>query len=185
VSDACWVSAEADGFPVRGELDMAGARRCRLQLMAYAATGDGELVCDCSGLEFLDSSGISMLLDLQRELTALGRVVRLKNVVGSPRRALETCGLTEHFGMDEDALIVLTPPAIVMLRHLSEYTVVGDPLEATGLAGVVARDALAELESARYVRRLRMPNRRPPMFVITVEGRRKNIRLESGRPSLV
>jgi anti-sigma B factor antagonist len=167
-------------FRLRGELDMLSAPECRVELWAYTATTDGTVVCDCADLEFLDSSGIAMLLRVQRELHALGRELRLINVIGAPRRALEACGLSEQFDVTDEEPVVLTPPAIAVLRHLCEFRVTSVWVDAPGLSGAVAEDALEELEAAAYVRRVPTRARRPPMFVITAAGRRKASRLEPG-----
>jgi anti-sigma B factor antagonist len=167
-------------FRLRGELDMATTPEWRVQLWAYTATSEGDVVCDCTDLEFLDSSGIAMLLQVQRELHALDRDLCLFNVIGVPRRALEACGLSEQFGVIDEPPVVLTPPAIAVLRHLCEFRVTSVWVDAPGMSGAVARDALDELETASYVRRVPTPNGRPPMFVITAAGRRKASRLESG-----
>lgn len=165
-------------FRLRGELDMASARECHVQLWAYAATSEGDVVCDCIDLEFLDSSGIAMLLEVQRELHALDRELRLINVIGIPRRALEACGCSEQLGATGEAPVVLTPPAIAVLRHLCEFRVTSVWSEPPGMSAAVARDALDELEAAAYVKRVPTPRGRPPIFVITAAGRRKASRLE-------
>jgi len=45
-----------------GELDIAGAPRLEEELLAVEATDAGAIVIDLSGLEFIDSTGIRMLL---------------------------------------------------------------------------------------------------------------------------
>ncbi len=166
-------------FRLRGELDMACAREYRVQLWAYAAASEGPVVCDCADLEFLDSSGIAMLVDVQHELMMVGRELRLINLIGIPRVALEACGLIDYFGITEEAPAVLTPPAIMMLRHLTRATVVNDGGKRCGLSGPVAEDALSELVAAGYAKQV-IPNGRLRMFVITAAGRRKATRLEPG-----
>src|SRR5262249_27761161 len=147
------------------------------------ATSEGEVVCDCTDLEFLDSSGISMLVEVHYELAQLGRDMRLINVIGAPRRCVQVCGMTEYFRITDEAPLVLTPPAITMLRHLVTFTVVGARAHGVGLPGAVARDALNELEAAGYARRVKMPMNRDPMFVVTAAGRRMAAGIAPGAPA--
>lgn len=71
---------------VTGELDMATVPRVRSAIPA------GEVVLDLRGLEFIDSTGLKLLLDLQGTPTPpqllTGPVVD---------RLLELCGLEAHF----------------------------------------------------------------------------------------
>lgn len=87
-------------FQLRGEVDMATASDLRAALDAYAATSEGEVVCDCTDLDFLDSSGIAVLIDVYQELGQLDRGIRLTNVSGPLRRVLEVTGLLDTFGVD-------------------------------------------------------------------------------------
>ena len=80
-------------FPLRGELDMERAPECRVQLWAYAMTSEGDVVCDCTELEFLDSSGVAMFVEVNKELAERGRALHLTHVTGGPRRVLEVTGL--------------------------------------------------------------------------------------------
>jgi anti-sigma B factor antagonist len=89
-------------FSLRGELDMARAPQCHRELAAYAACTQGDLVCDCAELDFLDSSGIAMFVAVSNELAADGRSLRLVNVNGIPLRALQVCGLLARFGLSPD-----------------------------------------------------------------------------------
>jgi hypothetical protein len=73
----------------------------------------------------------------------------------------------------------MTPPATLLLCHLARFTVVDDRAGGTGLAGAVARDALDELETSGYAKRLRVPKGRAPMFVVTPAGRLEAARLGS------
>jgi len=73
--------------------------------------------------------------------------MRLINVIGSSRVCLDACGL-RVLRIVDDAPVVLTPPAILMLPHLVRHTVIDARGDGTGLSGVVTRDALHKLQSA-------------------------------------
>jgi anti-sigma B factor antagonist len=64
------------------------------------------LVVDLSGLEFMDSSALRVLLRAAKRLEAAGRALRLVNPVGEVRRVLELIGadqLMPVFATVEDA----------------------------------------------------------------------------------
>jgi anti-anti-sigma regulatory factor len=52
-------------------------------------------------LEFIDSTGIGMLMHTKRLLTLDGRGFRVANLTGMPLRSFELVGLTEVFGIDK------------------------------------------------------------------------------------
>ena len=67
--------------------------------VAVIKTTEGEMVCDCRDLTFLDSSGIAMIIAVDDELRLRDRRLRLTNLTGTPRCTLEICGLAERFGI--------------------------------------------------------------------------------------
>jgi anti-anti-sigma factor len=64
------------------------------------ATND-DIVVDCAGLEFIDSSGIHVFLGVQELLEAQGREFRIENLSGTPRRAFELLGLFDCVDIGE------------------------------------------------------------------------------------
>ena len=62
--------ATEDGTPVirlSGELDMVSVERVRPVVEEVLAAGNDRLVFDVSGLEFMDSSGIALLVSATRK----------------------------------------------------------------------------------------------------------------------
>ena len=85
---------DADGGPViavTGDLDISSVGRLRAAVDELAAERPQELTFDMSGLRFMDSAGIAVLLG------AAGKVptVRLRNPTAAVRRVIELTGLTE------------------------------------------------------------------------------------------
>ena len=84
-----------DGFELTGELDIASAPPLEELLVGVAAMTP-EVVVRMSGVTFFDSSGVRLLVELQRSLETSGR----RMAVGSPspavRRVLDMAGLTQH-----------------------------------------------------------------------------------------
>jgi anti-sigma B factor antagonist len=61
-----------------GELDIAGAPRLEAELLAVEATDAAAIVVDLSGLEFIDSTGIRMLLMASDRCSDAGRMTILR-----------------------------------------------------------------------------------------------------------
>ena len=89
-------SEERHLVALRGELDLAAVELVEEEMRAIAAADGPVLVLDLSGLEFIDSTGIHLLLRLHADSEASGN--RLRVVPGPPavQRVLELTGVDEH-----------------------------------------------------------------------------------------
>jgi len=85
---------------LRGELDMSTAPKLREEL-ARLASGDAgsQVVVDLSGLGFVDSTGLSVLINGMKELREQGGDMALRAPTPSTLRVLEITGLTEVFSV--------------------------------------------------------------------------------------
>jgi anti-sigma B factor antagonist len=96
------VSAQGDAVIVRlmGELDLYNAHVVREALLDQAAKGPERLVVDLSGVTFIDSTGLGVLIEAR---TALEN--RRAFLLAAPgletRRALEISGLDRHFAVHD------------------------------------------------------------------------------------
>jgi anti-anti-sigma factor len=81
----------------RGELDIATVGQLRTALDELSAAGWEKLVLDLREITFIDSMGLSLLLEADRAARRTGRSFAI--VDGSPavRRLLEVVGLAGHF----------------------------------------------------------------------------------------
>jgi anti-sigma B factor antagonist len=83
-----------------GELDLYNAHAVRDRLAAATSDGSERLVVDLSGVTFIDSTGLGVLLEARSRLAN-----RRGFLVVAPgmeaRRALEISGLDRHFGVHE------------------------------------------------------------------------------------
>jgi anti-anti-sigma factor len=92
--------SESDIWPgcreieVQGELDLAISDRLRAALGRATAEGRHVLL-DFGACEFVDSSGLAVLVQAQRELGRQGRQLLLYGVRGQVRRMLALTGLGE------------------------------------------------------------------------------------------
>jgi anti-sigma B factor antagonist len=99
-------SADGSGRPhvvvCAGELDMTTGPQLREVL---GGLSEGDLIVDLSGLSFIDSTGISILLNTLRRLDRAGHKLAVVCPAGPPRRVFELTGLEETLRIS-DALDV-------------------------------------------------------------------------------
>jgi len=91
--------SEATVVTVTGELDVLTARRLMPQLDDIVRRHQGDAVIDLSQAEFIDSLGLTVLLNTQRRLARQGRNLAVVCGEGSVRRAIEFARLTEALGV--------------------------------------------------------------------------------------
>ena len=89
-------------IPVRGEVDFSSASAVRDELLAVVNSTSDDLVLDCDGLEFVDSTGIAVFVQTQRILELQGRRMRVVNLSGMARRAFDLLGLSEVLAIADD-----------------------------------------------------------------------------------
>jgi anti-anti-sigma factor len=79
---------------VVGELDISTGGYLLDALRPLRIKGPREVVLECARLSFLDVGGISILLEIQRELTESGRQFTLRSLRPNLRRVLEMVDVT-------------------------------------------------------------------------------------------
>ena len=90
------VSTQDSGLTIAlsGEIDHHGAREMMSQLdSAIAERLPRQLTLDLSGVTFMDSSGIAVLLRAQRQLAHTGGALRVTAVPAQARRVLDAAGI--------------------------------------------------------------------------------------------
>jgi anti-sigma B factor antagonist len=94
---------ERDGAVVvqlAGELDLYNAHAVRDELLAAAARSPDRLVVDLSGVTFIDSTGLGVLIEARTRLP--NRRAFLLAAPGlETKRALEISGLDRHFAVHD------------------------------------------------------------------------------------
>lgn len=84
-----------------GEFDLHAVRALTAEVNAFLATSPTDVVIDMSTVDFIDSSGIALMLKiLARVVNDGGGTIRVVNASGVARRTFELCGLIEAFGFD-------------------------------------------------------------------------------------
>jgi anti-anti-sigma factor len=94
--------AHVDGtlvYVLEGHIDMATADAMLERLIGVASSCDGDLVLDMSGVRFMDSNGVRVLLRLRDELSGLGHGLQVKNPSSTVRRVLEVLEVGSLFGV--------------------------------------------------------------------------------------
>ncbi len=85
-----------------GELDISTTPRLNAQLDELVRQeGGGAVTIDLRELRFVDSTGLHVLLNVQRRLTRQGRRLRVVCAAGPVRRAIELSRLDETLGLAE------------------------------------------------------------------------------------
>ena len=89
-----------------GELDVSTAPTVDKQLVDFEAGNmPGRVVIDLRGLRFIDSTGLSLLLNADKRTRAAGRELTLVAADGPPRRILDATGLVGRLDVVDE------PPA--------------------------------------------------------------------------
>lgn len=94
------VEDQAVTVSLSGELDLASAHDLEQALTDAQATNAGRVVIDLAGLEFIDSTGLRVLLSAQRRADATGQALLLRNPQPQVRRLFEIAGILELVSLD-------------------------------------------------------------------------------------
>jgi anti-sigma B factor antagonist len=88
-----------DGAPLvrlAGELDIAGLPDVSAELDALLARAPGPVTVDLTGLRFLDSSGVTVLIRIANHF----RPVAVRGAGPAVRRVVQVLGLAGRFGLE-------------------------------------------------------------------------------------
>lgn len=86
---------------VAGELDVATAPRLREQLLAALTDGRRNLVLDLTGVAFLDSTGLGVIVGVLKRARTLGGDLRIVCPEGSVRRVFEITALDRTMSLSD------------------------------------------------------------------------------------
>ena len=90
---------ERSVFRLSGDLDALNVPRLRAILMEHASD-DRDTVIDLAGLQFIDSSGLGVLVGALKRYQAAGRRLSLRSPTPSLQRVLEMTGLAQAFTIE-------------------------------------------------------------------------------------
>ncbi len=100
-----WETSERpDGFHVElsGELDIATASNIESRLMALEEREPQRLILDLRRVNFIDSTGLSMIINADGRARKDGRRLTIVSGDGVPRRILRTVGLEDRLDVHSD-----------------------------------------------------------------------------------
>jgi anti-sigma B factor antagonist len=95
---------ERDGYAVllvSGEVDVATVPRMREQLHSLVAQGDNRIVVDLDAVDFLDSTGLGVLVGALKRVRASGGDLQLICTQPRIRKVFEVTGLTKVFAIHD------------------------------------------------------------------------------------
>jgi anti-sigma B factor antagonist len=92
---------------LEGELDLAAAPQLRECLVGLAERGATDIVLDVAQLEFIDSTGLSVLVMALNRTRAAGGSTVLRQPSPSILRLLEITGLLAIFGVEGGPILDL------------------------------------------------------------------------------
>ena len=89
---------EAEGLRivVRGEVDMTTGDRLEQEILAAEAEAPGKLTLDLSAVEFIDSTGLQLLLDADVRAKEAGRRLVVAPGDGECARVLDLAQVTDR-----------------------------------------------------------------------------------------
>ncbi|WP_217914802.1 STAS domain-containing protein [Miltoncostaea marina] len=90
-------------YALAGEVDVSVAPGLRERLLEVAGEGPAELVLDLSAVEFLDSSGVRALVQVQGALAAAGGRLVLRAIPRAAMRVLEMAAVIDRFDVEPAA----------------------------------------------------------------------------------
>ena len=83
-----------------GELDTAAAAETEKALMPLLNSDGKEIIIDCTGLEYIASSGLRLLLGVLKKAQDVGSHVVLKNVNDVVKDVLDLTGFVSIFDFE-------------------------------------------------------------------------------------
>jgi anti-anti-sigma factor len=86
---------------IGGELEYGTAGQLRSLLLDLSRQSPGVLVLDMSDVEFLDSTGISLLIQAEQRFDAQGARFVLRGVPPRVARVLEVTGVAQVFTVED------------------------------------------------------------------------------------
>jgi anti-sigma B factor antagonist len=88
---------------VRGDVDVATAPALRAELHQAIGADGSRVIIDVSGMDFIDSAGLGVLVGALKRAREADVVLVLRGVQSSPRKVLSITGLDEIFEIDDGA----------------------------------------------------------------------------------
>lgn len=95
---------EAQILAVSGELDLAAAGSLEEELERALTSGSGPIIIDLKDLDFIDSTGLSVLVRAHQRAEESGRQLGLVNPGAQVDRLLSLTGLADRLALSDHTL---------------------------------------------------------------------------------
>ncbi len=102
-SEAHEDSGHAYRVAARGEIDLATVSVLTAEFDSLSVEGATLVVFDASAVDFVDSSGLSAIIDAATALEARGGLFLIEGMSPAMQRVLEVTGLLERYRSDGEA----------------------------------------------------------------------------------
>jgi anti-sigma B factor antagonist len=102
---AGWQTSERDDgvhVTLTGDLDISSAPTVETRLLEVERGGPDRVIFDLRAVEFIDSTGLSLIINADARAQKAGRRFTLVAGEGAPRRVLRTVGLEERLDLVSD-----------------------------------------------------------------------------------
>jgi len=99
--------SEAGVLSLKGEVDVANAHQVRDAALKLVSEGVRLLVVDLSGIEYMDSAGLGVLVAIHKRLREQGGSLAVAGPQPRVGRLFEITGLSQVFAVREDAAAAL------------------------------------------------------------------------------
>jgi anti-anti-sigma factor len=94
------MSVAGDGLSVSGEIDMAVAADLLVAIIRCSTADDRlSMTVDMAGVTFIDSTGISALVEAHKRLDEVGCRMRLTNVPPCASTVFDLTGVSDYLGV--------------------------------------------------------------------------------------
>jgi anti-sigma B factor antagonist len=95
-----WSEDPAKGTAIiGGEIDFSGSPRVREALHGFIKRTQGDVALDLGELEYLDSSGLAVLIEARRVLQEQGRSIRIVAITDQVSKIFQLTQVGELFGL--------------------------------------------------------------------------------------
>lgn len=85
---------------VSGEVDIYTAQQFKEKLYSIVDNSGKDLVIDCSGLNYIDSTGLGIFVGALKKTKLVGKNIHLKNIKDNIRKLFVITGLDKLFILD-------------------------------------------------------------------------------------
>ena len=92
---------QAVRIAISGEIDLFAAPDFKSRLYDAVGDGDADVVLDCSGLSYIDSTGLGILLGALKRVRQNNRQVYVRNLKDNIRKLFRITGLDRAFNLEE------------------------------------------------------------------------------------